>query len=350
MDQRGSGRSKPRGETVGNTLLNIISDCESLRCQLGIEHWDTILGGSWGSTVAVAYAQEYPHVIQSVILRGVCLFRAEEVDWMFSNAGYALEDPDGWKNFSTVVYDGKDKDELPRDVLGRYYDRLLGDDPILRLQAAKAWMRYEMSVFSSSSKSTVNDISDFAIAVLKSNEWSYQDSDGNIVKMDSQKLGEPLPDAVHELRRKLPLVPDQSKGQGVFSAIRDISPTPASLVVTDNMTAVEAAAFVPAQNMLTCFFSVNREFVMGGVDLLDPARMKRIQHIPCVAVHGGRDNVCPVNSALDLAARWSNMELRIPMASGHSMYDPSNIHEVVRATDKMAQQWLTSNRALVHDR
>jgi hypothetical protein len=80
MDQRGSGRSIPRGETRGNTLSNLCADCESLRRHLKIDRWSTVLGGSWGTTVALAYAQEYPHRVRSMILRGVCLFRAPEID------------------------------------------------------------------------------------------------------------------------------------------------------------------------------------------------------------------------------------------------------------------------------
>ena len=73
FDQRGAGRSTPRGEIRQNTLLDIIYDCERLRFHLGIPRWDVVLGGSWDATVAVAYAQEFPNSLCSVVLRGVCL-------------------------------------------------------------------------------------------------------------------------------------------------------------------------------------------------------------------------------------------------------------------------------------
>ena len=348
MDQRGSGRSAPRGEVIGNTLHDIISDCETLRLQLDIEKWTTILGGSWGVTVAVAYAQEYPDVIQSVILRGVCLFRAEEVDWIFSNGGYAKENPAAWQNFSKAVYIKEGKQQ-PREVLMRYYDRLLGDNPNLRLQAAKAWMQYEMTVFASS-KPTTNDTIKAPTAVLKDGEWTFYDSDGNSHD-DNHRLGESpnscLIDNTLELCSPLPLFSKTSESRADSTGIRGISPVGFRLAADEDLEAREAAKFVPAQNMLTCFFSVNREFVMGGTDLLDPARMKRIQHIPCIAVHGGRDRVCPLNTALDLARKWPNMKLIVPIQSGHSMYDPAITNEVVLATDEIAEQRLTSNSAMV---
>ena len=86
---------------------------------------------------------------------------------------------------------------------------------------------------------------------------------------------------------------------------------------------------------------------MNGINLLDASRMKRIQHIPCIALHGGLGRVCPVNTALELSRSWPCLELRkIPMQSGHSMFNVANANELVRATDRMAQLFLNGYSAV----
>jgi proline iminopeptidase len=365
MDQRGSGRSIPRGGTVGNTLLDIVCDCESLRNHLNIEKWSTILGGSWGVTVAVAYAQEFPQRVQSIILRGVCLFRAREIDWMFSSAGYAQQNPAAWDDFTSavVVTAPSDNDEGsttfsslpdPRETLYRYYDRLLGDNTSLRIQAARSWMGYEMQVYSSSSSwstSTTNEPADNntvpVVAVLQNSKWSYRDGRGNVLSessIDEMRLPRHCVDLVQRLREALPII---SADDNLIASPRLVRP----VLQVENATVgeEEASLFVPAQNMLTCYYSVNRSFVMNGIDLLDPVRMMRIQHIPCIAVHGRMDRVCPVTTALDLAEAWPNLQLRVPMRSGHSMYDAAIANELVRATDCVAQMLLMSPLANAPD-
>ena len=78
---------------------------------------------------------------------------------------------------------------------------------------------------------------------------------------------------------------------------------------------------------------------MNNINLID--RMDRIQHIPCIAVHGGSDSICPVDSALDLCQVYPNLELRIPIGAGHSMYDPAITHELVQATDRIATKLIS---------
>ena len=99
----------------------------------------------------------------------------------------------------------------------------------------------------------------------------------------------------------------------------------------------ESASFpLPAQPMLTCFYSTNRDYVMQGFDdLLHADNMRRIQHIPCIAIQGGRDGICTPGTALHQV--HGGMELRIPLEAGHSMYDPAITHELLQATDRMAQ-------------
>ena len=99
--------------------------------------------------------------------------------------------------------------------------------------------------------------------------------------------------------------------------------------------------YIPAQAILTCFYSVNDQFVMNHTNLLNG--MDRIQHIPCIAVHGGLDPICPIDSALDVWNVYPSMELRIPLQSGHSMYDAAMTHELLMATDSIAKLQMQCN-------
>jgi proline iminopeptidase len=158
LDQRGSGASTPRGEIRNNTLGHLIRDCETLREQLGVDQWGVLLGGSWGSTLALAYAQDHPTRIQSLVLRGVCLLRPQEVDWLFGGdgdvAGVAteLDCTEAWRTFQAAVgivgdNDNDDEEEpVRRQTLHAYYDRLLSKDSAVQLAAAGAWMRWESNV------------------------------------------------------------------------------------------------------------------------------------------------------------------------------------------------------------
>jgi proline iminopeptidase len=109
----------------------------------------------------------------------------------------------------------------------------------------------------------------------------------------------------------------------------------------------ETTDYIPAQNLLTCFYSTNERYAMNNLELLSADRMSRIQNIPCIAVQGGEDPICPVDTALDLSAVWQSMELRIPLKSGHSMYDVAIANELVRATDRMATRLLDTGHTNV---
>lgn len=137
FDQRGSGQSTPLGETRENTLALLIEDIEHLRAQLGIERW-LVFGGSWGSTLALAYAQAHPQVCQGLVLRGIWLVSAEEVTWWL----YGMRNffPREWEAFAGHV-----APEERGDLLAAFGRRLASDDPALNLPAARAWSRYEGS-------------------------------------------------------------------------------------------------------------------------------------------------------------------------------------------------------------
>ena len=140
FDQRGCGRSIPHAATADpdehNTLWHLIGDMEALRTHLGIDRW-LLFGGSWGATLALAYAQLHPERVTEIILRGVFLMRRSELDWLYRGGAGALF-PEEWAAFASLVPDG--------DVLAGY--RRLLADPTTATEAAAAWSAWEGSIVS----------------------------------------------------------------------------------------------------------------------------------------------------------------------------------------------------------
>ncbi|CAA6602984.1 putative proline iminopeptidase [Rhodospirillaceae bacterium LM-1] len=135
FDQRGSGRSRPYAEIEDNTTQDLISDIEKLRQHLGIERW-ALFGGSWGSTLALAYAQAFPLRVLGFVLRGVFLFRQSEVDWFLSGMGRFF--PEAEQAFLKFLPAPERK--VP---LASYYRRLAHPDGAMHRPAARAWCAYE---------------------------------------------------------------------------------------------------------------------------------------------------------------------------------------------------------------
>ena len=137
LDQRGSGRSSPVGDITDNTMAHTVKDIEKLREQLGIERWH-VFGGSYGSTISLYYAQEYPERCKSLVLRGIWLLREEEIDWWLYRI--RMIQPELWQNFAGFI-----PEEEQGDLLEAYWKRLTGKDRDLALQAAKHWAMYEIA-------------------------------------------------------------------------------------------------------------------------------------------------------------------------------------------------------------
>lgn len=135
LDQRGSGRSTPVGNLTDNTMAFTARDIEQLREKLGIRRWH-VFGGSYGSTIALYYAQEFPGRCKSLVLRGIWLLREEEIDWWLY--GIRMIQPELWKAFSGLI-----PREERDDLLEAYWRRLTGDDRDLALEAARRWTLYE---------------------------------------------------------------------------------------------------------------------------------------------------------------------------------------------------------------
>jgi proline iminopeptidase len=134
-DQRGAGRSAPTGELDANTTPHLIADIERLRSHLEIEKW-LIFGGSWGSTLALAYGQEHPSSCLGFVLRGIFLGRARELDWFLY--GLRTVFPEAWRKFVEPLTEAEQG-----DILHSFHRRLMDPDKSVNLPAARAWSGYE---------------------------------------------------------------------------------------------------------------------------------------------------------------------------------------------------------------
>ncbi len=136
FDQRGCGRSTPHAELQGNTTGALVADIESIRKHLGIGRW-LVFGGSWGSTLALAYGQAHPQRVTGLILRGIFLCREREIHWFYQEGAGRIF-PDYWEDFLAPIPEAE-----RGDLVAAYYRRLTGNDELARLAAAKAWSIWE---------------------------------------------------------------------------------------------------------------------------------------------------------------------------------------------------------------
>ncbi|MCK9488589.1 MAG: prolyl aminopeptidase [Xanthomonadales bacterium] len=138
FDQRGCGRSTPHAELTDNTTWHLVADIEALRSHLGIERWQ-VFGGSWGSTLAMAYAQSHPDKVTELVLRGIFMLRRSELEW-FYQGGCDQIFPDAWESYLAAIPAVEHG-----DLISAYYRRLTSGDAATRMAAAKAWTTWESS-------------------------------------------------------------------------------------------------------------------------------------------------------------------------------------------------------------
>jgi proline iminopeptidase len=136
FDQRGCGKSTPHGSLTDNTTWDLVADMERIRQELGIERWQ-LFGGSWGSTLSLAYAEAHPDRVTELVLRGIFLLRRREIDWFYQHGADAIF-PDAWEDFLAPIPPGEHG-----DLLHAYYSRLTSEDPVVRQEAARAWSVWE---------------------------------------------------------------------------------------------------------------------------------------------------------------------------------------------------------------
>jgi proline iminopeptidase len=136
FDQRGCGKSTPHAELRENTTWDLVADAEQIRELLGIDRW-VVFGGSWGSTLALAYSQKHPERVKGIVLRGIFLLRRKELEWFYQE-GASLIFPDAWESYLKPI--------PPRergDLMGAYHRRLTSRSSRVRLEAARAWSIWE---------------------------------------------------------------------------------------------------------------------------------------------------------------------------------------------------------------
>ena len=169
FDQRGCGKSTPHAATMAaaaledNTTWSLVADMEKLREHLHVDQWQ-VFGGSWGSTLALAYAEKHPERVTELVLRGIFLLRKQEIDWFYQR-GASVMFPDAWEGYLEPIPPAE-----RGDLLRAYYKRLVGDDAEARVRAAKAWSVWEARTsFMRESAELVakNEQSDYALAFAR---------------------------------------------------------------------------------------------------------------------------------------------------------------------------------------
>ncbi len=141
FDQRGCGRSTPHASLEENTTWHLVEDIEQLRKHLGIDRW-LVFGGSWGSTLSIAYAETHPESVTELVLRGIFLLRKREISWFYQQGASAIF-PDEWEKYVAPI-----AEEERHDLVAAYYKRLTSEDEKTRLEAARAWSQWEGSTLS----------------------------------------------------------------------------------------------------------------------------------------------------------------------------------------------------------
>ncbi|CAK9229587.1 unnamed protein product [Sphagnum troendelagicum] len=320
FDQRGCGKSSPRGSLENNTTWDLVADIEKLRLQLGVTRW-MVMGGSWGVTLALAYAQSHPKSVAALILRGVCLLRPQEIDWFYKQGANALF-PFGWEELLSVLESSE-----RNNILSSYYRRLTSSDTSIQQQAAQAWLRWEMGLsFFSTSPFVVSwdgqqylTIPSPLVAPEVTQESSNQTRNG---KSRGRLTGSSPSSSQTETKT----APSSSSSSGTSSRAQpSINQSQSNKI---NMSSQLAQA------RLECHYFVNGGFLEDNQLLLGIPKM---QSIPGIIVQGRYDFVCPLVNAFDLHRAWPEAQLRIVPNAGHSMYEQGIMDELLRATETFKQ-------------
>ena len=183
FDQRGCGRSKPHASLVDNSTWHSVADIEALREHCKIDTWQ-VFGGSWGSTLGLAYAQTHPERVTELVMRGLFTLRRSELEWFYQD-GASHVYPDFWEGYvAPIPEDERD------DLMAAYYKRLTGDDKAAQVECARAWTRWEFSAISlwPNPKKHANVDSDrFAVAFARIEchyfvNGGFFDSDDQIIR------------------------------------------------------------------------------------------------------------------------------------------------------------------------
>jgi proline iminopeptidase len=172
FDQRGCGRSTPHAEIEANTTWHLIADIERLRALAGVEKW-LVFGGSWGSTLALAYAETHPECVSELVLRGIYTVTKAELSWYYQ-FGVSELFPEKWERFQAPIPEAE-----RGDMIAAYHRRLTGDDPAAQIEAARAWSLWEgetITLLPNTSMSEAHADDHFALAFARlENHYFFHD-------------------------------------------------------------------------------------------------------------------------------------------------------------------------------
>lgn len=268
-DQRGCGKSRPHGYLEENTTQDLIWDLEALRTHLGIGKWG-VFGGSWGSTLGLAYAQHHASNVSFLILRGIFLGRQQEIDWLYERCGAALLFPDAFQGYlSGLPMESRNAPSL----LHAYHAVLSGPPSVERTIAARAFCHWEGALSYFPGRTLTRSVT----------KPSAQAEENSVIAVEG----------------------------GVKEA------SPAALAVS----------------RLESHYFVNSCFLREG-QLLERELLDRVRHIPTAIIQGRWDFVCPASSAYELASAWPEAEFIVVGAAGHSAFEDGTRQALVRMTDK----------------
>nr|KYP48476.1 Proline iminopeptidase [Cajanus cajan] len=276
FDQRGAGKSTPHACLEQNTTWDLIDDIEKLREHLEIPEWQ-VFGGSWGSTLALAYSQSHPDKVTGMILRGIFLLRKKEIDWFYEGGAAAIF-PDAWEPF---------RDLIPESERGCFIDaykkRLNSDDINTQYAAARAWTKWEMMT-----------------AHLLPNEDNIKKGDDDYFSLSV-----------------------------ILKFVKLDNPKSSTVYLNKEKNAYIKQAFARIEN----HYFVNKGFFPSDSFLLD--RIDKIRHINTTIVQGRYDVCCPMMSAWDLHKAWPEADFKVVPDAGHSANEPGITAELVAANEKL---------------
>src|SRR5205085_5386463 len=161
FEQRGAGRSRPHASLEDNTTWHLLADIERLREHFRVERW-LVFGGSWGSTLSLAYAETHPGRVRGLVLRGIFLCRPKEIRWFYEDSqGASAIFPDSWEQHVRIIPEAE-----RGDMIRAYYHRLTSEDEAVRLEAARAWSVWEANALRLlPDQKIINDFSEPHLAV-----------------------------------------------------------------------------------------------------------------------------------------------------------------------------------------
>ena len=182
LDQRGAGRSTPHADLVDNTTWTLVADIEKLREHLGVDRWQ-VFGGSWGSTLALAYAEKHPERVSEIVMRGIFLLRRWELEWFYQE-GCSRLFPDAWEKYLEPI------PEVERgDIISAYHRRLTSDNESVRLEAAQAWSIWEASTsFMLQDEDFINSHNDAHFALSFARIENHYFVNGGFFEVEGQLL------------------------------------------------------------------------------------------------------------------------------------------------------------------